>query len=127
MRSLDTNLLMRLAMQDDEQQLAIVHQVMSTPCWIGVTVILESWWVLTRIGNFTAAEAAAAMAIICAIEQANVQHEDCVLWAAAKAAAGADFADMLHLALSGGADAFTTFDKGIAAFADGSAVLVETL
>ncbi len=50
-----------------------------------------------------------------------------VRFALLKAASGADFADRLHLALSGGSDVFAMFDKGIAAHADGAPVPVETL
>lgn len=127
MRSIDTNILVRMVLVDDVDQYDAALAVLNQPCWIGVTVALELWWVLTRVARLSPVVTSAAFAELGSLEAATWQHADAVQWATTKAAAGADFADMLHLALSGGADSFTTFDKGIAAQADGAPVPVETL
>ncbi len=54
------------------------------------------------------------------------EHES-VAWALERSAQGADFPDMLHVALSSIADSFTTFDKGVALGTAGDGVRVETL
>lgn len=127
MRSIDTNVLARFVLRDHPAQSAIADQLLATRCWIGITVTLELWWVLTTVGRYSAVGAAEALTAIAAIDNVVMAHDEAVTWAASRAAQGADFADMLHLALSGGADAFSTFDKGIAAHADGAPVPVETL
>jgi predicted nucleic-acid-binding protein len=116
-----------MVLADDQSQHDMAVRVLNQPCWIGVTVSLELWWVLTRVARLRPEAAAAAFTELRLLSAATWQHGEAVAWAANKAAAGADFADMLHLALSGGADRFTTFDKAIAAHADGAPVPVETL
>lgn len=60
------------------------------------------------------------------LETLTFTHAAAVEWALTRAHDGADFADMLHLALSSAADSFATFDRGMARHADASVVAVET-
>ncbi|MBV8973235.1 MAG: hypothetical protein JO290_13200 [Sphingomonadaceae bacterium] len=57
----------------------------------------------------------------------TVVEREAVAWAVTRYAAGADFADMLHLALSGEASRFATFDRDVAPYADAAVVPVETV
>lgn len=114
-------------LQDNAAQAGIANRLLATPCWIGITVTLELWWVLTTAGRFLATGAADALQAIAAMETVTLEHSEPVIWAAQRAAEGADFADMLHLALSAGSDCFATFDKSIARHTENSPVPVETL
>lgn len=117
--SLDTNVLVRLIVQDDEQQALVAakllarHAKKSESLFVAVTVILELEWVLRSRYKFTKADVILALSSLLttfelvfesegALEQALASYEE----------GGADFADCLHLALSskGGALPFWTFD-----------------
>lgn len=117
--SLDTNVLVRLIVQDDEQQALVVakllarHTKKSESLFVAVTVMLELEWVLRSRYRFTKAEVILALSSLLmtfelvfesegALEQALASYEE----------GGADYADCLHLALSSKAGAlpFWTFD-----------------
>ncbi len=91
------------------------------------TILLELSWVLKSRGGWPHDAISAALIGLLTLPLADCRDEKQVRWALARYAEGADFADMLHLALSGTADSFATFDQGIARFADASVVPVETL
>ena len=117
--SLDTNVLVRLIVRDDDDQAEIAAKLLgryvrrSESLWIPATVILELEWVLRCRYKFAKAEVIKAVASLLmtvelvfesegAVEQALVNYED----------GNADFGDYLHLALAQDANAlpFWTFD-----------------
>ena len=91
------------------------------------TVLLELVWVLASGAKWSRARIVAAVGDLLTIATLTVVDREAVEWAVERFATGADFADMLHLALSGEAAAFATFDQNIARFADTAVVAVETL
>lgn len=117
--SLDTNVLVRLIVRDDETQAEVAARVLerhvrrSESFWIPITVILELEWVLRSRYKFAKAEVIRAVASLLttmelvfesegALEQALASYEE----------GGADFGEYLHLALAqyGHALPFWTFD-----------------
>lgn len=117
--SLDTNVLVRLIVRDDEAQAEVAARVLerhvrrSESFWIPITVILELEWVLRSRYKFAKAEVIRAFASLLttmelvfesegALEQALASYEE----------GGADFGEYLHLALAqyGHALPFWTFD-----------------
>ena len=118
--SIDTNVLVRLIVKDDEIQTQLVLKTLeryvrrSEGLWVPVTVILELEWVLRSRYKFHKADFVLAMSALLksvefifesegALEQALVSYED----------GNADYAEYLHLALAhlGGAIPFLTFDQ----------------
>jgi predicted nucleic-acid-binding protein len=127
LRSLDTNILLRALLGDDPVQSPIAERLLAEPALVGLTVMLETFWVLTARARMPATRAAAMLDMLMAVPALTFADAGAVRWALERAAAGADFADMLHLATSAGADSFATFDRGIAGHENNSPVPVETL
>src|SRR3954471_20967510 len=114
MRAVDTNLIVRLFVQDDAEQARAARQALAADAvFVPKSVVVEFEWVMR--GAYRASKAAIASAIETILATANVEVED----AAAVARAvdwfrrGMDFADALHLASSGHADWFVTFDAAM--------------
>lgn len=91
------------------------------------TVLLEVVWMLQRQPNWRREEVVTALRLLMTLPRLTFADRAGVEWALERHLAGADFADMLHLALSHSATSFVTFDQRIARFADSSVVPVETL
>jgi predicted nucleic-acid-binding protein len=127
LRSLDTNIIARAVLNDDPVQSPIARRLLAEPAIVLPSVFLEAFWLLSLPNRLSRQGAIAALSHLLDLPALHVPDRQAVQFALHRAAAGADFADMLHLALSAGADMFTTFDKGIAARADGAPVPVETL
>lgn len=117
--SLDTNVLVRLIVRDDEAQALVVSRLLerhvrrSENLWVAVTVMLELEWVLRSRYKFTKVEVIRAFSSLLttielifesegALEQALVSYEE----------GGADFGEYLHLSLAQNGDVlpFWTFD-----------------
>ncbi len=117
--SLDTNVLVRLIVRDDEAQAVVVAKLLdrhvrrSESLWVPGTVMLELEWVLRSRYKFTKAEVIRIFSSLlstielvfeseAALEQALASYEE----------GGADFGEYLHLALAqyGRALPFWTFD-----------------
>ena len=115
MISVDTNLLARFLLKDDAAQFRRAVAVMQSgeEIYIPVTVLLELAWVL-RGRETTREEIAGSLRGILALPHARMQHADAVRAALAWADEGMDVADALHLALSGKATRFVTFDTTLA-------------
>jgi predicted nucleic-acid-binding protein len=111
MIALDTNVLLRLVLDDDVAQVSAVKALLSSgqTCTAPVTVFLEFVWVLQSRG-YEREDIAHTLA-----ELLNLPHFECaektaLMQANEDYAAGMDFADALHLALCAGSSAFKTFD-----------------
>jgi predicted nucleic acid-binding protein len=126
-RSLDTNILVRALLLDNAHQTAIAQRVLGEPCMLTATVVLETFWVLTTFGGLPAGRAAADLLDLLDLPRLYAPDSAALGWALAKVGQGADFPDMLHLALSAQAASFATFDRGVARHAEGAPVPIETL
>lgn len=111
MRAVDTNIIVRLFVQDDAEQVKAARLALAADTvFLPKSVIVEFEWVMR--GVYRETKAAIASAIETILATANVEVED----AAAVARAvdwfrkGLDLADAVHLASSGHADGFVTFD-----------------
>ena len=112
MIALDTNILARLLLADDAAQLARVKtllgkkQIYTAP----ITVMLELVWVL-EANDCTPADIERGMNLLQGLANFKPAHVEELRQALAWYALGLDFADALHLALSGEAEQLMTFDK----------------
>jgi predicted nucleic acid-binding protein len=115
MLAVDTNVVVRLLVNDDLRQGAIARRLFeSEEIFVGVTVLLESAWVLESVYGLGAADAAAALRRLLGL--ANVRVEDAGTVAAALDAAskGLELADALHLLRAPAGTDFATFDRSLA-------------
>lgn len=129
--SLDTNVLVRLIVRDDEAQAEVAVRVLerhvrrSEKLWIPITVVLELEWVLRSRYKFTKAEVIRAVASLLMTMELVFESEGALEQALASYEEGAaDFGEYLHLALAqyGHALPFWTFDA-TASKAEGAKLL----
>jgi predicted nucleic-acid-binding protein len=127
-RAIDTNVLARYLLNDDERQSAVARDMLAADTIIPLTVILETGWLLLSRYRLPRRTVAAALLAVVDLPSVHIDDEPAVRWALGRVEAGGDLADMLHLAGSQNATAFATFDRAIsrAAGAD-SPVPIETL
>jgi len=114
MRAVDTNVLVRLLVNDDPAQADIARQAMALePVFVPKTVVLELTWVLRS--SYRMAPAAISMGIegLLSAEGISVEDAAAVRRAVAWFREGLDFADALHLASSGHVDSLVTFDAAM--------------
>ena len=127
MIALDTNILARLLLADDAAQLARVKillgkkQIYTAP----VTVMLELVWVL-EASDCTAADIERGINLLLGLPNFKPAHLEELKQALVWYAQGLDFADALHLALSGEVGRFTTFDRKLVQLAKKNASNIRT-
>jgi predicted nucleic-acid-binding protein len=118
--AIDTNVLVRLVVADDEAQLAIVRRLIDRAAADGArlhvpTVVLcETVWVLRRVYRFTRPEIAEALSTLLGAPQLLVENAGEATAALAAYAIGAgDFPDYLvrERSIASGAHAVATFDQ----------------
>lgn len=83
------------------------------------TVLLETEWVLRSVYGLEATALATALRAFAGLPHVAVQEPASVAQALDWMEGGLDFADALHLAQTGGCDAFVTFDRQFAGAANG--------
>lgn len=129
MRAVDTNILVRFLTADDPKQAKTARRVMEAgDIFIGVTVILETEWVLRAGYGFNPNVIAAGLCGIGGLPRVTIEEPAEVAQALDWMVEGMDFADALHLTRSNHCNAFVTFDKKLAARAKGKAgVIVEII
>ena len=113
--AVDTNIVVRLLVADDEQQAARARRLFeANEVWIGVTVLLEAAWVLTSVYELTAKQTAAALMSLLGLPNVRVENPGIVASALNASEHGLDFADALHLLRAPDGAEFTTCDRGLA-------------
>jgi predicted nucleic-acid-binding protein len=114
--AIDTNVLVRLLVNDDEAQGSRARAIFEVEeIWIGKTVLLETFWVLRSVYGFEDTAIARAIEGAFGLPRVRVEDSERVKLALAAVADGIDIADALHVATTpGDAQAFATFDKDLA-------------
>jgi len=118
-KSLDTNVLARFFIDDpDDEQAArqrpAAAKALAERGLVCVTVLLELEWVMRGFYDLPRGEFVRVVTALAGAEHVSLEDRDAVLAAVATHAQGLDFADALHLARSGRASAFVTFDQRLA-------------
>lgn len=123
MAALDTNILVRLLVQDDARQTAAVHQLLTQTIqnaetlFVPVTVSLELEWVLRARYGFAKPDIIHALSTLLRAVELSFESEPALEMALLNYEQGsADYADCLHVALAELAHAqpLWTFDKAAA-------------
>jgi len=115
MLAVDTNVVVRLLVNDDQRQGAVARRLFaSDEIFIGVTVLLEAAWVLESVYELSAREVVKALRGLLGLPNVRVEDAGAVAAALDAASKGLELADALHL-LRAPLDAeFVTFDRALA-------------
>ena len=108
---LDTNILVRFALNDDAQQIAQARRAIGAQAmWVSVTVLLELEWVLRCRYGYERNDIHTFLTQLLETTNVNVEDEVQVTAALDWYADGSDFADALHLARTQSRGVMLTFD-----------------
>ena len=112
MVALDTNVFLRLVLDDDPEQTRRARDlVRGTPCFVPLTVILESEWILRRVYRHSKSAILLTFERLINTDNITIERIEVVSHAFKLTGQGVDFADALHLATSTQCDWFATFDQ----------------
>jgi predicted nucleic-acid-binding protein len=112
---------------DDHGQARVARSIIDEDFIVTATVLIETAWVLRSRYGWNRAALAEGLRMVIDLPHA-VSVPDHAVWAIDRLEAGADFADMMHIATAAGATRFATFDRGVAKKAGAAApVSIETL
>lgn len=115
MIAVDTNVLARLLLRDDEAQYRRAVKLFGDgrEYTASPTVVLELVWVL---GSYSCdrADIAASLKSLLGLPNFKPKQSAAIQAAIGGYESGMDFGDALHLAMSNGDDAFVTFDERLA-------------
>jgi predicted nucleic-acid-binding protein len=115
MLAIDTNVVIRYLVADHPVQAARARALLDdNDVFVGVTVLLESEWVLRSAYGFSAAQCATALTGFAGLPHVAVEDPAALAKALVWMAEGMDFADAIHLARAGNCEAFISFDQGLA-------------
>ena len=111
MIAFDTNLLVRALVADNDEQVAVVRQLIARDTiFVSRTVLLETEWVLRTRYQKTRSDLTAFFTALLETDDTLIEDAEAVSHALDWYAQGADFADALHLAACGTA-VMHTFDR----------------
>ena len=120
MLAVDTNVVVRLLVNDDERQGAKARDLFeSNDVWIGATVLLEVAWVLESVYGLDGVEAAECLDRLLGLPNVRVENPEAIATALAAAKQGVEMADALHLCRAPEDTEFATFDRALARSARG--------
>jgi predicted nucleic-acid-binding protein len=113
--AVDTNVVVRLLVNDDARQGAAARRLFeSDEIWIGVTVLLETAWVLESVYDLSTDETVTALQRLLGLPNVRVEDPGAVAAALDAAGKGLELADALHLVRTPQHAVFVTFDRAIA-------------
>jgi predicted nucleic-acid-binding protein len=112
MVGIDTNIVVRLLVNDDPAQTVKVTALFEAEkIFISKTVVLETEWVLRGVYKLDSKAINSALRALLSLEQVIAEDENILFDALFAHQQGMDFADAIHLASSHRATSFATFYK----------------
>ncbi len=115
MIALDTNVLVRIVVNDDPAQTRRAREMLAGQRGhVSVTVLLETEWVLRGAYDLQRATILVVLQRLLGVRDVDVEDRARVERAVGWYAMGLDFADALHLAGASVIGAFATFDRKLA-------------
>ena len=112
MLAIDTHLVVRYLTGDHPKQSPRARDLIDRqPVFAGVTVILETEWVLRSTYEYRPAEIAHALRVFAGLPTVTVEDGAIVAAALGLAETGMDFADALHLGRAAHCEGFASFDR----------------
>lgn len=124
MIALDTNILARFLLDDDPAQFKQAKDLLARPDIYTAppTVLLELVWVLESY-DCTRDEILHGLKSLMGLPNFKPRSFEAICYAVNWYAAGMDFGDAMHLALSAGDSAFVTFDRTLGKAAERSGIV----
>lgn len=120
MIAIDTNVIVRVITRDDPAQARRAAALLrGEELWLSKTVLLETEWVLRYTYGYDRFAVHRALSMLVALGNITVEGRPAVEAALDWQRAGMDFAGALHLASSGPAARFATFDQRLEKAASG--------
>ena len=117
MRSVDTNVLIRLLTRDDAKQTASAEAFIGSGAWVSHLVLVEACWVLDSVYELAAAQIATAVEMLLSHESLTLQDPEVVAAALAlyrkRAALGFSDCMVLEVARKAGHLPLGTFDRSL--------------
>ncbi|MFT3743757.1 MAG: type II toxin-antitoxin system VapC family toxin [Pyrinomonadaceae bacterium] len=117
MRSVDTNVLVRLIARDDAKQTAAAESFVANGAWVSHLVLIETIWVLDSVYDRSASELATAIEMLLTHNHLTIQGEEVVSAALEtfKSLPKLGFSDclILEVARKVGNLPLGTFDRGL--------------
>jgi len=127
-RAADTNVIVRLIVQDDARQVALARSHATAGLWISHVVLVEVIWVLEGTYGLDRRALVTTLDLLLDQSELTVQDPDVVRAAVAqfRQRRGVDFADclILEIARKAGQIPVFTFDRGLAKL-DGAELISE--
>lgn len=115
MLAVDTNVVVRLLVNDDARQGAAARRLFeSDEIWIGVTVLLETAWVLESVYDLSSDETVTALRRLLGLPNVRAEDPGAVAAALDAAGKGLELADALHLVRTPQDAVCVTFDRALA-------------
>lgn len=115
MIAVDTNIVVRLLAEDDPVQSPIARDlVYQNDVWVGVTVLLETEWILRSARGVSPADVCVAFRSLAGLPRVQIEQPTALEKALTLHEAGVDFADALHAVLASHCEAIATFDRTFA-------------
>jgi predicted nucleic-acid-binding protein len=112
MTSVDTNVVIRMLVDDDPAQVSVVRSLVDRgPIWIAKTVLLETAWALRSIYGFEQSAIREALEKLVRMDNVQVENQASVVLSLALMANGIDVADAMHLASTPPDSSFASFDQ----------------
>jgi predicted nucleic-acid-binding protein len=117
-RAVDTNLLVRLLVRDDDRQLQAAEAFVAHGAWVSHLVLAETTWVLEAVYGRNHGQLASALELLLAHDRLVLQDADVVTAAVAafRRPSGPGFSDclMLEVARKAGHLPLGAFDRRLA-------------
>ena len=127
-RAVDTNVLVRWLLGDNEEQTKRANEIVEEGAYVPLTVALEVEWVLRSVFGLPKSIVAEAIERMLRVETLQIDDGEALFWALERYRSGADWADCIHLIGARTATSFATFDHRLARQAGpGSPVPIDTL
>ena len=129
MIAVDTNVLLRIVLDDDAIQVKAIRGLLTRDeLFVSIGVLLETGWVLQSRYRMPRGDVAAALTLLTTLDRIVVSRVAQVKWAIERYSQGADLADMMHIVSAAKVGGFATFDRRLArATGEGAPVAIETL
>lgn len=122
MIAIDTNIVVRFLVRDDEAQWARVDALIrDAAIFVPSTVVLETAWVLQNIYGFRLLDLNSALEKFLGLPTVVVETPERMAATFDWVRRGLDFADAMHLVAAENCDSFVTFDRSFLRAAKGSA------
>jgi predicted nucleic-acid-binding protein len=115
MIAVDTNVVVRLLVEDDVEQTRHSTQLFETnEIYLCDSVVLETGWVLRHIFGYTPSAIAAALKKVFGLPNVRLRDSHAIQLALEWHEQGLDFADAFHLAQANECTHLVTFDRSFA-------------